>query len=285
MRAHRRFLARLAFSATSDNGMSAALVAGLRACRGIAGMRAARSVGAAQQPACIRAGARLMSSGKAAVPLEPRKLSMDEVVSFCKRRGFIFPGSELYGSIGTGFDYGPLGAQLKKNIQDAWWKDFVERRPDCVGLESALIMNPRGAWGARACAGTCVVQPTSALLLPPPPPPLAVWEASGHVSLFVDPLTECKSCRKRVRCVRCSLGVARPFAHRRPVAVHTHARALCLVQSRQAPKDVCGERDRKSPKGCRQAFESCRLLRWQCWCCDSIRGGRNAAATGAACPA
>ncbi len=76
---------------------------------------------------------------------------MDEVVSFCKSRGFVFPGSEIYGSVGTGYDYGPLGAQLKKNLQDLWWRDFVERRADSVGLESAIIMNPRGACDAR-CA-------------------------------------------------------------------------------------------------------------------------------------
>jgi glycyl-tRNA synthetase len=90
-------------------------------------------------------------------------------VSFCKRRGFIFTGSELYGGIGTGYDYGPLGAALKRNLVDAWWRDFITRRPDCVGLETALLMNPR------------------------------VWEASGHVQQFVDPLTECATCRKRVR--------------------------------------------------------------------------------------
>ena len=98
-----------------------------------------------------------------------RKLSLEEVVSFCKRRGFIYPGSELYGSIGTGYDYGPLGAALKKNVQDAWWRDFIERRPDCVPLESSLLMNPR------------------------------VWQASGHVQQFVDPLTECNTCKKRTR--------------------------------------------------------------------------------------
>jgi glycyl-tRNA synthetase len=90
-------------------------------------------------------------------------------VSFCKRRGFIYPGSELYGSIGTGYDYGPYGAQLKKNVQDAWWRSFVERRPDCVGIDAALLSSPR------------------------------VWEASGHVEQFVDPLCECASCRKRFR--------------------------------------------------------------------------------------
>lgn len=94
---------------------------------------------------------------------------MDEIVSFCKRRGFIYAGSELYGSIGTGYDYGPYGSALKKNIQDKWWKDFVEKRPDCVGLDAALLSSPR------------------------------VWQASGHVQQFVDPLSECNSCRKRVR--------------------------------------------------------------------------------------
>jgi glycyl-tRNA synthetase (class II) len=75
---------------------------------------------------------------------EQRSLSMDEIVSYCKSRGFIFTGSEIYGSIGTGFDYGPLGVQLKKNIQDKWWADFVSKRRDCVGIESAIIMNPKG---------------------------------------------------------------------------------------------------------------------------------------------
>ncbi len=98
-----------------------------------------------------------------------RRMSLDEVVSFCKRRGFIYPGSELYGSIGTGYDYGPYGWALKKNLQDLWWKDFVERRPDCVGIDASLLANPK------------------------------VWEASGHVAQFVDPLAECATCRRRVR--------------------------------------------------------------------------------------
>ena len=96
-------------------------------------------------------------------------LPLDEIVSFCKRRGFVFPGSELYGSIGTGFDYGPLGAVMKKNIIDAWWRDFIATRPECLGFDSAIMMNPR------------------------------VWEASGHVSQFCDPLSECATCRRRVR--------------------------------------------------------------------------------------
>ena len=96
-------------------------------------------------------------------------LSLDAIVTFCKRRGFIYGGSGVYDSIGTGYDYGPLGSMLKRNVQDAWWRDFVERRADCVGIETAVLMNPR------------------------------VWEASGHVQQFVDPLSECSSCRSRVR--------------------------------------------------------------------------------------
>jgi glycyl-tRNA synthetase len=98
-----------------------------------------------------------------------RRLALDELVSFSKTRGFIFPSSEIYGAVGAGYDYGPLGTQLKKNISDKWWKDFVAQRSDCVGLDSALILNPK------------------------------VWVASGHVEQFVDPLVECASCRKRVR--------------------------------------------------------------------------------------
>ena len=109
------------------------------------------------------------SSSSSPAPPSRRRLSLEEVTAFCKRTGFIFPGSELYGSSGTGYDYGPLGVALKKNVQDAWWRDFVERRADVVGLESAVLMNPR------------------------------VWHASGHVAQFVDPLCECASCRARVR--------------------------------------------------------------------------------------
>src|SRR5262245_21954899 len=94
---------------------------------------------------------------------------MDKIIALCKRRGFIFPGSEIYGGLANSWDYGPLGAQLKKNIKDEWWKRFVERRDDVVGIDAALIMNPK------------------------------VWEASGHVAGFSDPLVECKKCHERYR--------------------------------------------------------------------------------------
>src|SRR5437868_1807806 len=101
--------------------------------------------------------------------MEKKNDLMEKVVSLCKRRGFVFPGSEIYGGLANSWDYGPLGAQLKKNIKDEWWKRFVERRDDVVGIDAALIMNPK------------------------------VWEASGHLKTFSDPLVECRACHQRFR--------------------------------------------------------------------------------------
>ena len=94
---------------------------------------------------------------------------MDKIISLCKRRGFIFPGSEIYGGLANSWDYGPLGVELQKNIKNLWWKYFVHGRDDMVGLDAALIMNPK------------------------------VWEASGHLKEFSDPLVECKKCHTRYR--------------------------------------------------------------------------------------
>ena len=94
---------------------------------------------------------------------------LEKVVALCKRRGFIYPGSELYGGLGGTWDYGPLGAELKRNIKNEWWKDVVQLREDIVGIDSAIMLNPK------------------------------VWEASGHVEAFTDPLVECKKCHKRFR--------------------------------------------------------------------------------------
>lgn len=94
---------------------------------------------------------------------------MEKIVSLCKRRGFVYPGSEIYGGLSNSWDFGPCGAELKKNIKDLWWQKFVRERDDILGLDAAIIMNPK------------------------------VWEASGHVSGFSDPLVECKSCHNRFR--------------------------------------------------------------------------------------
>jgi glycyl-tRNA synthetase len=94
---------------------------------------------------------------------------MDQLVSLCKRRGFVYAGSEIYGGLANAWDYGPLGVELKNNVKQQWWKHFVQDRPDVVGLDSAILMNPR------------------------------VWEASGHVSGFSDPLVDCRNCKTRHR--------------------------------------------------------------------------------------
>ena len=99
---------------------------------------------------------------------EPANL-MEALVSLAKRRGFIYQSSEIYGGLNGFFDYGPLGVELKRNIRDAWWRDMVQRRDDIVGIETSIIMHPK------------------------------VWEASGHVAGFTDPLVDCKVSKQRYR--------------------------------------------------------------------------------------
>ena len=95
--------------------------------------------------------------------------SLEQVSSLCKRRGFIFPSSEIYGGINGFWDYGPLGSELKRNVRDAWWNFTVRSREDVVGLDATIIMHPR------------------------------IWEASGHIGGFADPMVDCKDCKKRHR--------------------------------------------------------------------------------------
>ena len=94
---------------------------------------------------------------------------IDKITSLAKRRGFVFPSSEIYGGVGSTWDYGPLGVELKNNVKRAWWRSMVQLRDDIVGLDAAILMHPR------------------------------VWEASGHVENFTDPLVECRNCKKRYR--------------------------------------------------------------------------------------
>ncbi len=94
---------------------------------------------------------------------------MDKIVSLCKRKGFIFQSSEIYGGIASCYDYGPLGVELKKNIKEMWWKSMVQNRNDVEGLDAAILMAPQ------------------------------VWKASGHVDGFTDPLVDCKQCKHRFR--------------------------------------------------------------------------------------
>jgi glycyl-tRNA synthetase len=96
-------------------------------------------------------------------------MDLNLLVSLCKRRGFIFQSSEIYGGIGSTWDYGPLGVELKNNVKRAWWRDNVHRRPDMVGLDAAILMHPM------------------------------VWKASGHLDHFTDPMVDCKACQHRFR--------------------------------------------------------------------------------------
>ena len=94
---------------------------------------------------------------------------MDDIIALCKRRGFIYPSSEIYGGFSGVYDYGHYGTLLKNNIQDAWWKEMVLYRKDVIGLDSGIFMHP------------------------------TTWKASGHVDSFSDPQIDCKNCKNRMR--------------------------------------------------------------------------------------
>ncbi len=101
--------------------------------------------------------------------MQAQAVSMDTIVSLAKRRGFVYPSSEIYGGWASFWDYGPLGAELKRNIKDAWWKDIVHKRQEVVGLDASIIMHPD------------------------------VWKSSGHLENFTDPLVDCRNCKQRFR--------------------------------------------------------------------------------------
>ena len=94
---------------------------------------------------------------------------MEKLVSLCKRRGFVFQSSEIYGGLRSCYDYGPLGVELKRNIAQAWWRHMVHERGDVYGLDASIMMHPK------------------------------VWKASGHLEHFADPLVDCKNCKERFR--------------------------------------------------------------------------------------
>jgi glycyl-tRNA synthetase len=98
-----------------------------------------------------------------------RAVTMEKLVSLCKRRGLVFPTSTIYGGLGSTYDYGPLGVELKRNVKEAWWREMVQTRDDVIGLDSAILQHPR------------------------------TWEASGHLQNFTDPLVDCKACKHRFR--------------------------------------------------------------------------------------
>ncbi len=116
---------------------------------------------------------------------------LDDIVSLCKRRGFIFPGSDVYGGFAGTWDFGPLGVMLKNRIMQEWWKFFVDDREDIYGIDAAIIMNPK------------------------------TWEASGHTATFADPLIECKECKSRFRADKIADGINESVTTEQFLATHT----------------------------------------------------------------
>ncbi len=116
---------------------------------------------------------------------------LEDIVSLCKRRGFIFPGSDVYGGMAGTWDFGPLGVTLKKKIMDQWWKFFVESRDDMYGIDAAILMNPR------------------------------TWIASGHLDTFADPLVECKECKSRLRADKIADGISESVTTEEFLTTHT----------------------------------------------------------------
>ena len=139
--------------------------------------------------------------------------TMDKIVNLCKNRGFIFPGSEIYGGLANTWDYGPLGVELKNNVKRAWWKKFVQENKYNVGLDAAILMNPQ------------------------------TWVASGHLAGFSDPLMDCRECHERFRadkliedwCAETS------FALEKPIDAFSNAEMKAFVEEHNIPCPTCGK--------------------------------------------
>ena len=139
--------------------------------------------------------------------------TMDQIVALCKGRGFVYPGSEIYGGLANSWDYGPLGVELKNNVKRAWWKKFVQENPYNVGLDAAILMNPE------------------------------VWVASGHVSTFNDPLIDCKACKMRHRADKLIELVRREWPRRRECGGHDQRGAGAFIRDNGVTCPGCGKAD------------------------------------------
>jgi len=148
--------------------------------------------------------------------------NLKDIVSLSKRRGFVFPGSEIYGGLANTWDYGPYGVELKRNLKDLWWKHFVTRRDDVVGLDSGILLNTK------------------------------VWEASGHLKSFSDPLMDCKKCHARERAdhlVEAKLGSS-------AVAGKSNAELFALVNENKIVCPSCGKLDWTEPRAFNLMFKT-----------------------------
>ncbi|MCA9833336.1 MAG: glycine--tRNA ligase [Thermomicrobiales bacterium] len=140
---------------------------------------------------------------------EPNRVAtMDKIVALSKRRGFVFPGSEMYGGLANTWDFGPLGAELRNNIKQLWWRTFVQRRRDMLGQDAGILMNPK------------------------------VWEASGHVVNFTDPLVDCKTCKSRFRADH----LLEDKLHIADAAAKTPEEMSAILREANLACPVCGNR-------------------------------------------
>ena len=142
---------------------------------------------------------------------EKRAVTMEKLVTLCKTRGFIFPGSEIYGGLANTWDYGPLGVELKNNVKKAWWKKFVQENKYNVGLDAAILMNPQ------------------------------TWVASGHLAGFSDPLMDCKECHERFRADKLIEDWAKEtnYTLEKPIDSFTHAEMKEFVEEHNIPCPTC----------------------------------------------
>ena len=141
------------------------------------------------------------------------KLTMDKLVALCKGRGFVYPGSEIYGGLANTWDFGPLGVQLKNNIKAAWWKKFVQESPYNVGLDSAILLNPE------------------------------VWVASGHIGGFSDPLVDCKNCKSRHRADNLVEDYMARHGAQENIAGWSNEQLEKYLVDHSVPCPVCGKSD------------------------------------------
>ena len=139
--------------------------------------------------------------------------TMDKIVALCKNRGFIFPGSEIYGGLANTWDYGPLGVELKNNVKKAWWKKFVQENKYNVGLDAAILMNPQ------------------------------TWVASGHLAGFSDPLMDCRECHERFRADKLieDWCAENGFELPKPIDAFTHTEMKEFVEEHNIPCPTCGK--------------------------------------------
>ncbi len=145
--------------------------------------------------------------------MDNKAKTMDKIVALCKNRGFIFPGSEIYGGLANTWDYGPLGVELKNNVKKAWWKKFVQENKYNVGLDAAILMNPQ------------------------------TWVASGHLAGFSDPLMDCRECHERFRADKIieDWCAENSFELPKPIDAFTHAEMKEFVEEHNIPCPTCGK--------------------------------------------